>query len=521
MRAEAIANLMEYMTADERAEIVRLLAADKRIWRPLPGPQTQAFSSLADITGYGGAAGGGKTDLACGLALTEHQRSIILRREATQLTGIYDRLGEIVGNRVGFNGQQKVWRLPGRQIEFGSVPHLGDEKKFQGRPHDLIVFDEATNFLEFQVRFLLGWLRTTTAGQRCRALLTFNPPTDAEGRWVIAFFAPWLDDKHPSPAKPGEIRWFATIRGEDREVPDGRPFVIDAQGNRLVDFNPAYYARTDIIRPMSRTFIPSRVSDNPFLMGTGYMTTLQGMPEPLRSQMLKGDFQAGVQDDVWQVIPTAWIDAAQNRWLARDTKGDMDSLGVDVSRGGQDETVIARRHGPWFDELIIHPGSATPDGPTVFAQVLQVRRDRAPVHIDVVGVGSSPFDFMIQNSVQAIAINGASRTDEVTKQGNLRFANLRALLWWRMREALDPTNPQAIYLPPDPKLRADLAAPRWKLASGAILVESKEEIAKRIGRSPDRGDAVCYALVSTMKHDVVAAMNRQHQAYDPYRDLGD
>lgn len=519
MRAEAIQSLMEYMTPAEKAEVFTLLARDGRKWRPLPGPQTMAFNSVADITGYGGAAGGGKTDLACGLALTEHEHTMILRREAPQLRGIIDRLMTLIGDKRGYNGQDKVWRLPDRQIEFGSVPHAKDVRKYQGRPHDLIVFDEATNFLRSQVEFLLGWLRTTTQGQRCRALLTFNPPTDAEGRWIIEYFAPWLDDKHPNPARPGELRWFATVNGEDMEVEDGRPFVIGHNsGEILYDWTPGAYLDVEIIQPRSRTFIPSRVSDNPFLMGTGYMTTLQSMPEPLRSQMLLGDFQAGVEDDVWQVIPTAWIDAAQARWQKRFEKGEMDSMGVDVSRGGQDETVIARRHGPWFDELVVHPGVATPDGPTLFAQVLQVRRDRAPVHIDIVGVGSSPFDFMVTNNVQAIALNGASKSFERAKGGNLAFANLRAQLYWKMREALDPTNPRPIFLPNDSKLRADLAAPKWRLAAGGILVESKDEIAKRIGRSPDRGDAVCYALVETVKTDVMAAMKRQ-AAYDPYRDL--
>jgi hypothetical protein len=518
MRAEAIASLMEYMTPAEKVEVMAILARDGRKWRPLPGPQTMAYNSEADVIGYGGAAGGGKTDLACGLALTEHENTMILRREAPQLRGIVDRLTKLIGNKVGYNGQEKVWRLPDRQIEFGSVQHAGDVTKYQGRPHDLLVFDEATNFLEAQVRFLLGWLRTTTPGQRCRALLTFNPPTDAEGRWVISFFAPWLDDKHPNPAKPGELRWFANVAGKDVEVPDGRAFVVDDDGEMQTDFNPAHYLPVHVIRPMSRTFIPSRVSDNPFLMGTGYMTTLQSMPEPLRSQMLMGDFQAGVEDNVWQVIPTAWAKAAQDRWQERFNKGDMDSMGVDVSRGGKDETVIARRHGPWFDKLVIHPGMATPDGPTLFAQVLQVRRDRAPVHIDIVGVGSSPFDFMVTNNVQAIALNGASKAFERSKGGNLPFANLRAQLYWKMREALDPTNPRPIFLPPDSQLLADLCAPTWKLAAGGILVESKEDIAKRIGRSPDRGDAVCYALVETVKTDVMAAMKRQ-AAYDPYRDM--
>ena len=33
------------------------------LWRPQPGPQTLAYESPADILFYGGAAGGGKTDL--------------------------------------------------------------------------------------------------------------------------------------------------------------------------------------------------------------------------------------------------------------------------------------------------------------------------------------------------------------------------------------------------------------------------------------------------------------------------
>ena len=88
----------------------------------------------------------------------------------------------------------------GRLIEFGAVPNAGDETKQQGRPHGLKVFDEVANFSESVIRFLMTWNRTTIAGQHCRSLLTFNPPTNAEGRWIIAFFAPWLDARHPCPA---------------------------------------------------------------------------------------------------------------------------------------------------------------------------------------------------------------------------------------------------------------------------------------------------------------------------------
>jgi hypothetical protein len=485
MRAEEIAVLLPHMTPDERRLVDELVRRDTAPWRPLPGPQSAAYHSIADVVGYGGAAGGGKTDLACGKALIQHRRSMILRREATQLTGITDRLAELVGGRAGYNGHQHIWRLSeGRQIEFGSAPNLGDEARYQGRPHDLLVFDEAASFLKSQVLFLLGWLRTTTPGQRCQALLTFNPPTSADGRWVIDYFAPWLDDRHPNPAAPGALRWFAVIDGAETEVDGPEPFVSGGE----------------TIRPQSRTFIPSRVDDNPYLTGTGYLRQLQSLPEPLRSQMLKGDFRAGLEDDPWQVIPTLWVDLAMERWTRRGAdKGPMDAMGVDVARGGKDETVIFRRHGAWLDQALAHPGVATPDGPTLAAQVLAARRDRAPVHIDIVGWGASPYDFLKANDVQSIGVNGAERSGQRTADGELTLVNKRAELWWRMREALDPRAPEPLALPPDNHLRGDLAAPLWRLTPAGVLVERKEDLIKRLGRSPDRGDAACLALMATPK----------------------
>ena len=124
------------------------------------------------------------------------------------------------------------------------------------------------------------------------------------------------------------------------------------------------------------------------------MATLQSLPEPLRSQMLYGDFQAGIEDDAMQVIPTAWVELAQARWRKPDKLEPMDSLGVDVARGGRDQTILARRYGMWFDEPLTYPGKATPDGPTVAGLAIAARRDEAVIHIDVIGVGSSPYDFL-------------------------------------------------------------------------------------------------------------------------------
>jgi hypothetical protein len=484
MDAARIADLLPYLTPAERAEFDDFLATDA-IWRPLPGPQTLAYYSKADVIGYGGAAGGGKTDLAVGKALTQHRKVAIFRRVGTELTAIEDRFTEIIGNNNGYNSQKKIWRnpVPGVQLEFGSVPNLGDEKNYQGRPKDLLVLDEAANFLEEQARFLMGWVRTVVKSQHCQTLMCFNPPTSAEGRWIVDFFAPWLDKKHPSPAKPGELRYFAMIDGHEIETANGDVFEHGGE----------------TITPQSRTFIPSRIRDNPYLMGTNYMATLQAMPEPLRSQMLHGDFEAGMEDDPWQVIPTAWVSAAMERWRVLSPKPPMDSVGVDVARGGRDNTIIARRHGMWFDVALVYPGSQTPDGPTVAGLTLAATRDGAPQHIDVIGVGSSPYDFLNNARQHVIGVNVAEKSLGFDQSGRLRFFNLRSELWWRMREALDPANNTGIALPEDAQLLGDLCAPIWRLSGAAIQVESRDDIEKRIGRSPDWASAYILALMDTPK----------------------
>ena len=499
--------LLAYLTEDERAELDSLLTSDKTLWRPLPGPQSMAFESMADIIGYGGAAGGGKTDLACGKALTQHRKVGIFRLNGTELTGVLDRITELLGGRNGYNGKDNIWRTRrvdgvAIQVEFGSFPNPDDEKKYQGRPHDLLVFDEAANMRESAVRFLLGWLRTTVSGQRCQALLTFNPPTTAEGRWIIQFFAPWLDKKHPNPAEPGELRWFATVDGKDVEVESGDEF--EHNGEK--------------IKPLSRTFIPSRISDNPYLMGTGYMAQLQSLPEPLRSQMLYGDFQAGMEDDPWQVVPTAWVEAAMARWKRPDKLKPMDSMGVDVARGGKDNTIIARRHDMWFDEPLAYTGTQTPDGPTIAGLVVAAQRDRAPIHIDIIGVGSSPYDFLNEMGQQVLGVNVAESALGMDKSGRLRFKNQRSELWWRMREALDPANNTGIALPPDQRLLADLCAPTWKLVGQTVAVASREEILDKIGRSPDYASAYCLALMDTPKRSIMQELGRynKREEYDPY-----
>ncbi len=530
MQATEIEELLRFLTPEERAEVEGLLAADTTIWSPLPGPQTLAYFTQADITGFGGAAGGGKTDLACGLALTEHEVTAIFRENGTELTGVTDRLRTLVPGITFDRLNVARFTTPDgkrRQIELGSFPNPNDETKYQGRPHDLIIYDEAANMRESAVRFLMGWNRNAqNPNQRCRVLMCFNPPTTAEGRWITKYFGPWLDKKHPNPAKPGELRWFAVdpATGDDIEVPDGRQFVF-VDGERDYGFDPAAFNSTDIVVPKSRTFIPSRVTDNPYLAGTGYIATLQSLPEPLRSQMLNGDFSAGIEDDPWQVIPTAWVEAAQARWQDLYPKPEMDSTGVDVARGGKDNTVIARRHGMWFDRALAYPGAQTPDGPTVAGLAIAAARNGAPIHIDIIGVGASPYDYLNTARQHVIGVNVAEKATSTDRSGRLQFANQRSQYWWQFREALDPANNTGIALPPDPQLLADLTAPKWELRGSTIQVESRDAIVKRIGRSPDWASAFILALIDTPKMQVARAIGYggvqggSLSTYDPYANM--
>jgi hypothetical protein len=305
---------------------------------------------------------------------------------------------------------------------------------------------------------------------------TFNPPTTAEGRWIIELFAPWLDPEHPNPAAPGEVRYFAQVDGKEVEVESPDPFEHSG----------------DTIEPRSRTFIPARVDDNIFLAQTNYKAQLQALPEPLRSQMLKGDFSAGMEDDPWQVIPTQWVRLAQARWKTQDKPAvPCSCMGVDVARGGKDFTILAKRYGHWYDELDKHAGTSTPNGPAVAALVARSARDDCTINVDVIGVGSAVYDALCaQDGINVRGINFAERSSGCDKSGKLRFVNLRAEYYWKFREALDPETGDDIALPPDSQLLSDLCAPKWSLTVRGIKIEDKEEIKKRLGRSPDSGDAV-------------------------------
>jgi len=168
-------------------------------------------------------------------------------------------------------------------------------------------------------------------------------------------------------------------------------------------------------------------------------------------------------------------------------------MGVDVARGGDDQTVIAKRYSNWFAPLCTCPGASTSDGQSVARLVTEEMQDGVVPAIDVIGVGSAAYDILVLEGVNVEPVNFAEGSDEYDKSGQLGFMNKRAECYWRMRELLDPANEDKLALPPDRELRADLCAARWKMSTRGIQIESKDDIRKRLGRSPDRADAIVLA----------------------------
>lgn len=488
---EEIAASLGGLPEDERKAVVAdaLAATADCKWVPNPGRQTDAYFSAADCLLYGGEPGGGKSQILLGLAFNCHERSLLMRRQYGDLERLIEDALKIHGGRDGFNGSPppRLRIADNKIINFRAAQRIGDEQGTMGQGRDFLGIDEATHFAESQIRFLMGWVRSENPRQRCRTVLATNPPLTAEGLWVNKMFAPWLDPKYPFPANPGELRWVVSdAEGKDEWV--NGPDDVRVVGSK-------------VIRPTSRSYIPASVRDNPYYAATDYERQLDALPEPYRS-LLMGGFRATFKDADFQVIPTAWIEAAQARWKPDGGKAfAMTAMAIDPADGGRDEQVIAARYGGWYAPFVANKGPETADPSQAFGHIMATRRDGAPV---VVGAGGGYGGKIIlrlkDNGIPYVAFNEAGRSPKRSKGSNIPYANLRADALFTLRDELDPDQEggSAICLPPDPELKADLAGPCYDAHAlqvrGVYQIESKEDLRKRLGRSTGKGDACAMCL---------------------------
>ena len=478
---------------------------EMKAFKPTPGPQYEAYHSEAFLLLYGGQAGGGKTALIEMLAMNEHSESLIMRRQFGDVAFIYEDIIKQRRTRDGFRGGSPAFQRldEDRWIDYGGAKDVGDEESWRGRPHDFLGIDEASQFAEKQVDFLKGWVRTTRPNQKCRIVLATNPPTsELAGQWLKEWFAPWLDQthelfipgidpKHPYIGQPsGKLLWAYSDA-------DGKTVWVDGPEPIEVDGRKQY--------PQSRTFIPAKLEDNPYLwnpdteQGRAYSVNLDNLKDvQLRKALRDGNWMIAADDDEWQVIPTKWIIEAQDRWTEDGWKEtEMTAMALDCAGGGKDPAALAYRHGGWFGKIVTFQGEDTADGSAMVGRVIRHRRHGCPIIVDAQGGYAGAVIERLKDNNIAFQRFVASETSAAAATGTgLRFANKRAEAWWRLREALDPDQEggSIIALPPDPQLRAELAAVHYKHGPRGLGIEDKTDIRKRIGRSTNLADSVVMCL---------------------------
>lgn len=221
------------------------------------------------------------------------------------------------------------------------------------------------------------------------------------------------------------------------------------------------------------------------------------------------------------VIPLEWVEAANGRWLNRndidnnfsyDVSGgenteseeveiaeSPEAMGIDPARYGEDKTSIA-----WFQDysVTIIERMAKMDLMSIANYINASDQGQGlPKAVDVIGVGAGVVDRLREMGHSVMGVNVSEPTLMTDISGELSFLNLRSLLWWLMREYLDPSAPRGrlIDLPPDEELTAELVIPKWtETARGTIKVESKSDIRKRLSRSTDSADSVMLAMYASL-----------------------
>lgn len=221
-------------------------------------------------------------------------------------------------------------------------------------------------------------------------------------------------------------------------------------------------------------------------------------------------------DEQSGVIPLAWVEAANRRWLewheaGRPAPDDGQLIvGVDVGRGG-DKSVLALRRG----HIITDMRTSGKDTMDTTGRVAAALSSGGKAVVDVIGVGAGVTDRLRERGDEkrtawarddVIAFNAGSGTGHKDVSGELGFVNKRAAAWWIMRELLDPSRGSDVALPPDDRIDGDLDRPpslvgeltslrqRSITSAGKIRVESKDDVKGRIGHSTDYADAVIQAF---------------------------
>ena len=362
--------------------------------------------------------------------------------------------GKVTATRIKFDGGPN-WFLEG----FKAGDKAVESWTGYHSPHILVVVTEASGLADETFEAIEGLLTGDS-----RLLLIFNPVRTA-------------GEAYQSTTSP-LYRKFTLSSLNAVNVRAGRVLVPGQVDQTWVEERIASWCR-----PVAAGERDERMLDFKY-RGTWYR------PNDLFRVKVLGEFPREAEG---QLVPLAWVKAARERWSnlsdQERTAGYL-HLGVDVAGMGRDATCFARRYGDVVANISLYSKLDTMAVAGRVMNELRVTEDTA--FIDTIGEGAGVYARLKELGANAVSVKGSESAAGLSDAtGERQFGNLRAWLHWALRDALDPTGPVRLALPPDDELVQEITAPQYEIRSdGKIMIEPKERIIARLGRSPDRLDAV-------------------------------
>jgi hypothetical protein len=241
-----------------------------------------------------------------------------------------------------------------------------------------------------------------------------------------------------------------------------------------------------------------------------------------------------VSEDV--LIPMEWIEIANERWkLQQINKWTITMplrLGSDIAGMGRDSNCDCHRYGNYVNKFVLIQSTGSANHMESVGRILNTLKQNTDeftgVHpkcfIDTIGEGAGVYSRLLELASTTDAwLKGkvySCKNSEAPEMygkplkdvtGMYEFLNMRAYLYWAVRDWLNPINKTGAMLPVDDTFAEELTETRYRfLSNGKIQIESKEDITKRLKRSPDKADALANTFYPIADYDI-ATERKKHK----------
>lgn len=247
-------------------------------------------------------------------------------------------------------------------------------------------------------------------------------------------------------------------------------------------------------------FMEMTALDNPYLPKS-FIEGLELLPDEEKQRYLHNNWE--YDENVNSLIPYEWLKNCikDEEYLPQRSNGEyeykMMMLGVDPSREGNDRTILAISNG-WSTYKWIE---VTKQDNVEVAELVRDTMEQYSigtdnVWVDTIGIGAGVYDVLYHNGYEVNSYKGSDSAYHWRGITAYRFGNKRAESYWIFRELIKEGEYSLVY---NEQLIKELTNINWFRKDGKIYIESKADIKKRLGYSPDYADATVIGISSLIR----------------------